>query len=169
MNFRTYQLAALQTAIYPNTGENWKYPAKGLIGELGEVAEHLKKMERDDNNILTPERAVKLRAEIGDVLWYIAALAFELGVTLNLSKYTPKQNDDDIEFLLFRCVGHVNALTSYGSGGNKPESLDYLLETISKLTKKLLDVDLEVIMEENIKKLASRAERKVLSGSGSDR
>lgn len=58
------------------------YPALGLAGETGEVVEKIKKMIRDDGAQLTEERQQLLKKELGDVLWYVAALASDLGLTL---------------------------------------------------------------------------------------
>ena len=46
MDLNDYQSAALQTAVYPNQGSNFAYPALGLAGEAGEVADKLKKVIR---------------------------------------------------------------------------------------------------------------------------
>jgi len=83
MTFDDYQDFTDQTAIYPDAGKgNIVYPALGLCGETGEVAEHIKKVMRGDST-LTPERKEKMLYELGDVLWYVARLATELGYTLN--------------------------------------------------------------------------------------
>lgn len=58
------------------------YPALGIAGETGEVIEKVKKILRDDKCILTPERREAIKMELGDVLWYLSALALELGLTL---------------------------------------------------------------------------------------
>ena len=75
MTFDEYQEFARLTAIYP---EDVKvvYPTLGLCGEAGEVAEKIKKHMRDGRSL------VGVGLELGDVLWYISALADDLGITL---------------------------------------------------------------------------------------
>ena len=58
-----------------------KYMGLGLGGEVGEVLNEIKKMERDDNNILTPERKQKIITELGDTLWYISGICKRIDVT----------------------------------------------------------------------------------------
>lgn len=82
MNFKDYQSAAAKTALYPNRLENLEYPTLGLAGEAGEVANIVKKIQRDHGGQITVEIRSKLKDELGDVLWYIAACADELGLTL---------------------------------------------------------------------------------------
>lgn len=81
MNFKEYQEKAIQTAIYPDSA-NIIYPALGLVNEAGEVAGKIKKMIRDDNFVLTDERLISIEAELGDVLWYLAAICRDLGISL---------------------------------------------------------------------------------------
>jgi len=82
MNFKEYQLKAKETAIYPDIGDNLWYPALGLAGEVGEVEEIIKKTYRDHGGELTDADQVRLRKEIGDVLWYLAAVCSEAGIDL---------------------------------------------------------------------------------------
>lgn len=84
-----YQAAALTTAVYP-TEYKTIYPALGLNGEAGEVADKVKKIIRDTvvlrdskGSIIIPEdKREPLAMELGDVLWYCATLAHDLGYTL---------------------------------------------------------------------------------------
>lgn len=48
------------------------YAGLGLTNEAGEVAGKLKKLLRDDNGHLHPERREAIIDECGDVLWYLA-------------------------------------------------------------------------------------------------
>jgi NTP pyrophosphatase (non-canonical NTP hydrolase) len=91
-----YQRRSRRTAQYPR--EVWLvYPALGLVGEAGEVAEHVKKVIRDDAGTISAARRVALAKELGDVLWYLAGLASELGLDLdeiaqaNLEKLLSRQ------------------------------------------------------------------------------
>jgi len=84
IDFAEYQKRAFSTAVYPGRGEgNFTYPALGLAGETGEVCEKLKKAVRDDGGVVSPGRKALLAKELGDVLWYVAALSTELGLSLD--------------------------------------------------------------------------------------
>lgn len=96
MDLAEYQRLSRRTAEYPS--EAWlTYPALGLSGEAGEVAEHAKKAIRDDGGQITEERRVAMAKELGDVLWYVAQLASELQLDLdeiaqaNLDKLLSRQ------------------------------------------------------------------------------
>ena len=76
LTLNLYQDKAVKTAIYPHTAQI-TYPAMGLANEAGEVLGKVKKIVRDG----TCNRA-DIRDELGDVLWYAAALARDLDLTL---------------------------------------------------------------------------------------
>jgi len=84
MNFDDYQVKARATAIYPTVGNNLWYPALGLCGEAGEVAEKIKKIYRDKDGIVTLEDRAAITKELGDSLWYISNVASELQVSLDV-------------------------------------------------------------------------------------
>ncbi len=96
MDLSEYQRESRRTAEYPR--EAWlAYPALGLAGEAGEVAEHAKKAIRDDSGKISDERRAAMSKELGDVLWYAAQLASELELSLddiakqNLEKLLSRQ------------------------------------------------------------------------------
>lgn len=98
MKFEEYQSEASVTALYPRRLNNLEYPTLGLAGEAGEVANIVKKIQRDNDGVITDETRAKLKDELGDVLWYISACADELGMTLteiaeyNVSKLAKRHN-----------------------------------------------------------------------------
>lgn len=83
MNFEEYQKEASATALYPRRLSNIEYATLGLAGEAGEVANIVKKIQRDHAGVLNDDIRGKLKDELGDVLWYISACADELGLTLD--------------------------------------------------------------------------------------
>ena len=97
MEFSEYQQLSRRTATYPRAGEDMTYPALGLCGEAGEVAEKVKKTLRDDGGVLSDDRRDALSRELGDVLWYLSQLATEAGLDLeaiaaeNLDKLFSRQ------------------------------------------------------------------------------
>ena len=82
MTFNEYQNEAAQTAVYSNNSKII-YPALGLSNEAGEVLGKIKKVLRDNNGVYSPASVVEIGKEIGDVLWYIAALSRDLGLDMN--------------------------------------------------------------------------------------
>ncbi len=82
MDFQQYQEGCRATAGYPDVGANPIYPTLGLCGEAGEVADKVKKVLRDRQGNFSPEVIADLKLELGDVLWYVAQLATELGLEL---------------------------------------------------------------------------------------
>ncbi len=73
-----YQRAAAHTAIYKQE-HAIIYPALGLAAEAGEVANKVKKIMRDG----TFNREA-IADEVGDCLWYIAAICRDLNVDLSM-------------------------------------------------------------------------------------
>ena len=81
MNLHEYRDFSRTTAIYPEslTGAvpEIMYLALGLAGEAGEVANHVKKLYRDGDDLVRRER---LAGELGDVFWYLVRLTDALGL-----------------------------------------------------------------------------------------
>lgn len=96
--FNDYQEFIKSMKVYP-TGHKIVYPALGLMGEAGEISEKIKKWLRGDREL---DRDALL-SELGDPLWYIAALADDLGYTLqevvdrNYEKLTSRKDRNVIK------------------------------------------------------------------------
>jgi NTP pyrophosphatase (non-canonical NTP hydrolase) len=80
--FKDYEKLAQVTAQYPNIGSNIDYPTLGLCGEAGETANKVKKIARDFGGIISEESRLSIIEELGDTLWYVAMVAFELNVSM---------------------------------------------------------------------------------------
>jgi len=78
-----YENLAGQTAIFPKE-KALEYLALGMTSEAGEVAGKVKKLIRDGEDVEGFEiKKLAIASEIGDVLWYCAMMAKEVGVPLN--------------------------------------------------------------------------------------
>jgi NTP pyrophosphatase (non-canonical NTP hydrolase) len=77
MTFNDYQTEAEKTAIYSGSLDIM-YPALGLAGEVGEALNKIKKHYRDG----TPLDKEDMTKELGDILWYLSALATDLDIDL---------------------------------------------------------------------------------------
>ena len=83
MTAEFYEMKAGQTAIFPKY-KALEYLALGLTSEAGEVAGKVKKLIRDGEDMEGFElKKIAIASEIGDVLWYCAMMAKEVGVPLN--------------------------------------------------------------------------------------
>ena len=86
MTLDEYQTAARRTALYPDEAR-LLYPVLKLAGEAGEVAEKVGKWMRDDGWLpgaeLGDAQRNALVKELGDVLWYVASVAADVGVSLD--------------------------------------------------------------------------------------
>lgn len=84
MTFEEYQKQALTTVL--STGNEFRdllHWVLGINGEAGEVAEKVKKIIRDKEGKVSEEDKKELAKELGDVMWYIAVFAHDLGVPLD--------------------------------------------------------------------------------------
>lgn len=109
MTFNDYQKEANKTAIYPDRGHNFVYPVLGILGEAGEVAEKIKKIWRDKNNIINEEDKIEIKKEIGDVLWYLSQLATELEIDF----------DDVANTNILKINSRLEHQQTHGNGDNR--------------------------------------------------
>ncbi|MEO6760761.1 MAG: nucleoside triphosphate pyrophosphohydrolase family protein [Candidatus Saccharimonadales bacterium] len=104
MTFDEYQKKAMSTAV-DKTDDfvgAFLHRILGLVGEAGEVAEKVKKIVRDKDCQLNETDKSEIIKELGDVLWYVQAVADYLGVPLdevatkNLEKLSSRKKRDVI-------------------------------------------------------------------------
>lgn len=90
MNFDQYQNAVANMPLYDD-------PILGLVGEVGEVVEHIKKARRPEERA-KPLDIEAFTYELGDVLWYLTRVCEENGLSLafvaelNIEKLNKRHN-----------------------------------------------------------------------------
>jgi NTP pyrophosphatase (non-canonical NTP hydrolase) len=84
LTFDLYQTLAMETAVYPGKRGllGLLYCGLGTAEEAGEVAGKIKKVLRDNNGVVDGVQRERIKKEMGDVLWYLAGVAKELGINL---------------------------------------------------------------------------------------
>jgi len=107
MTLNEYQERAIKEAFYEK--DDVVYNALGITGEAGEIADHVKKMLRDDGGKLTDDRRESLKKELGDVLWYLANMARRLDLTL----------EEVAEANIKKIIDRKERGTQHGSGDNR--------------------------------------------------
>ena len=80
MNFQDYQLASRRTAKNENDIEKMSHALEGLISEVGEIADTIKKYKRYGQCL---DKA-NIQEEVGDVLFYLAMLCDSTRVSLQM-------------------------------------------------------------------------------------
>ncbi len=85
MDFKEYEKQAAATAHFTDKQQEYilAYLALGVAGEAGEVAEKIKKILRNDNGVVSPEKRDAVKSEVGDVLWYLSQLSRALGFSFD--------------------------------------------------------------------------------------
>lgn len=84
MTFDNYQLKAISTNLSrENKFEELMQQVLGLADEAGEVQSIFKKWIRDNDAVFAELDTESVKKEMGDVLWYIAVIAHDLGISLN--------------------------------------------------------------------------------------
>lgn len=177
MDLSEYQRAASATAIYPAEVRTL-YPTLGLIGEIGEIANKVKKVYRDDAGVITDDKRYELIGELGDCCWYLAALCSDVGINLNardltLPKFMPT---------LAECVIRLSSSASSIADNVLQSACDpqmgiklYIQSYVKNMCWLLnavayhIGVEFGDVLQLNIDKLMSRKERGTLQGSGDDR
>lgn len=184
MNLQEYQKKARDTAIYLKV-ENSRliYPALGLVGECGEVAEKVKKLIRDDNWEMKPDRMKAITKELGDCCWYLANICSDLSLDLDII-YEIKRGILICKIELPRIVFYMNRKASiiaeilerlyYKDRCQRDmhnETSQYIRDIIMYIEEiaSRFGYTLEDVYIANIEKLARRQKEGTLSGNGDAR
>ena len=165
LTWKTYQEGALYTLIC----EERDYLFLGLLSEVGELAGVYKKKIRDNTDETTFNQ--KRLGECGDILYYVAVIAQDLGIDLGQVFAKKKKSyepivDEYVE-LLSLMTDNSHEVTSSCSRTIIKHSLNELLNCIVLALPK--GVSLAQLAKLNLEKLYDRKERGVIKGSGDNR
>lgn len=86
MDLNEYQIKAAKYDLFEVTNikeVGFLEKVLGLVGEAGETADKIKKVLRDENGTMSDEDRESIVKELGDVLWYIAAISRYLKTDLS--------------------------------------------------------------------------------------
>lgn len=188
MNLEEYQTKAKSLAIYSEEYD-LLYPALGIVGECGEVAEKIKKMFRDDEGSMTQKRKDAILKELGDCCWYLANICCNTDMDLQViydmrgAAIIHTIRNLTTARLVLWMNRHANSLAElleqqYYLGRHNvssrhkyteiPKHISHIITCIDTLGH-ICGFTLKDIYETNITKLTSRKERNVLSGDGDSR
>lgn len=153
ISFSTFADAASRTAA---AGIDDRYLALGLVGEVGEVVDALKKVYRDISNGMSLKESMiarrpKIEDEIGDTMWYNVMLHSDCIVDADYVFYEGQQ---DIELAIDTAI---KLAVEAANIATYPDRKDFLNITsiICELCQHL-GIDLEKVMKKNIDKLKER-------------
>lgn len=188
MNLSEFQKKAFETSIYKKTSNGTSvYPALGLIGECGEVAEKVKKIIRDDDGVLTESRRTAIIGELGDCMWYLASMCSDLSVDMSENSEPPPGYDFisnlSPDRLIFRLASRSSdvamSIESYCYFNLGDHGKGMLLTNFSMNVRHIISIikalsiafrsSLEEVCAINITKLMDRKTRSVINGDGDSR
>lgn len=180
-----YQSAALTTAIYPKA-KGLEYTALGLCGEIGEIAG---KVRRWDFSRAT-DRDDAL-AELGDVCWFIATHAHELGEKMSIlatygasGAFLPKERSNwtelkqsELVLIMAEDGGEIAGKASKViRDGRSVETIrDHQLTRLGSILicvaalASHAESSIWVVLEANLAKLSARKSKGTLTGDGDKR
>jgi NTP pyrophosphatase (non-canonical NTP hydrolase) len=195
MTFAEYVEASATTVAYP-AHQRFLYPALKLVGESGEVVEKFGKAIRDGNwtpgTPLPTEWSNAIALELGDVLWYAAALTREFHLNADMLASSLEYGRTGLLFLdpgnfrpfrlgCFLVEGATSMLREVLVIG-APTPAEFLRDEDAEIFALLRDVlygiagladainvPVDDIMRLNVEKLQSRRNRGVIHGSGDAR
>ncbi|MCI8444202.1 MAG: hypothetical protein HFJ37_03415 [Clostridia bacterium] len=168
--FNEYQMIATRTlneTIRKSRRERVKYICLGLLEETGEVVAEIRKAYYKGNFHEKTLDKNSIKKELGDVLWYLALVCNDQGLKLG-EKYqvdrkkmaVEKSRENTIEVALELGQQNGKLVEMIRSGQKSKEihkEIGIQIENMEDLAN-ILQISMEDIMEENIKKVTKRYE-----------
>lgn len=173
MTLTQYQAAAAATAMPKAYHHNYLVPM--IVGETGELLGHIAKGYWHEKSAEALQ--IELVSEFGDICWGTAILLSVEGVNeckapeiWVRSQFRSDVTQEEALLRLLRRAGYLYMFHTDGQNSHfiKDEAVQlwWALETFCKT---ITGHDFEYVLQRNLQKLADRAARGVLKGSGDHR
>ena len=156
VEYKDVALKRLNKTIFGDHKESMNYSCMGLIEETGEIIAELRKPLFKGNFHEKTLDIENIKSELGDLIWYIALICNEeydllpkreqiIKVSLEMGKATG--------IIVEECKNNMDNINE-----NNDELINEIREQYKNVNKlaSLLDITIEQILEENIKKINSR-------------
>lgn len=177
MNLVEYKNIALQRlnkTIANNSKESMRYSCMGLIEETGEIIAELRKPLFKGNFHEKALDIQNIKSELGDLIWYIALMCEEYNVNIEeLKKFEITENDVQlpkreelikVAINMGKFTGQIvqECMGIYNENNGNEELINKMREQYINIYKlaRLLNITIEQILDENVKKINSRYSEK---------
>ena len=157
ITIENYQQNAMRTCL--PSARNWDYATHNYKAELFELLAKIESFQakqiRDGADFDKAKYLDKIKDEIGDCYWQLALIC-------ELRNEQFKSNYEDKPVLnLYDFVMGMDFKSCIGGVWSEFSRIDFII--------RMFDFDINEILQRNIDKLASRAERGVIKGNGDER
>ena len=174
-----YQITALTTAIYPKE-KGLEYTALGLCGEIGEIARKVRSWD-----FSRAEDRADVKAELGDVCWFVATHAHEIDVPLSLlgsygvvlERSLGELSPIELVILMSADGGEIAGKASkvIRDGRSITTIRDHQIERLASILLGVAalaahaGISIEIVMDANGEKLRARQSKGTITGDGDKR
>lgn len=173
MNLVEYKDIALQRlnkTIVDNPKESMRYGCMGLIEETGEIIAELRKPLFKGNFHEKSLDIQNIKSELGDLIWYIALISKDYNI--NIEQLEDFEIDkSNIQLLrreeiirvainMGKSTGQIvhECMEIFNENKSNEELIDKMREHYKNINElaNVLGIDIEEVLEENVKKINSR-------------
>ena len=170
VEYKNVALKRLNKTIDNNPNESMRYSCMGLIEETGEIIAELRKPLFKGNFHEKALDIPSIKSELGDLIWYMALMCKEYNVNIEeLEKFQITENkvqlpkrEEIIKVAIYmgKSTGQIvqECMEIYNENKSNKELTDKMREQYKNINElaSILGIDMEKILEENVKKINSR-------------
>lgn len=154
------------------------YAFLGLISEIGEVADKIKKQIRDNAGDFSDVFRYNLALELGDCFWYVNSICYTSNLKLDESAFDLQYKGDsekDCRTLAYIILDTANLVKFSGFEISEDAKILINQTMVNNITNSLsqiclaIDYPVALVLQMNFDKLNCRKLKNTISGSGDHR